>query len=949
MHVRSFRPLRRVPWARVAAALLFAAGAAQLLFFARSVRFSPSPDYATVVLMARHMAAGTDFPAFFYGQAYMGSLEPAVSALLCALFGPSPTCVCLGTALFGLAVLAAAAWAGRRLAGPWGAALALFFLETTGYTWPVFMVSPHGGYALCALLVFGALAIPAFAPYPERGAPAAPLPAAPTAAFGFLAGLAFWNNWLAAPAFAAGGLVLLRRLRGRVFAPRFLLAFLLPFFFGSFPWWCWAFHHGWGALSLTAGGERPPGLAGLSAVLARQTARFWGLAADIPAFWRGPIPWLDLAAVLVGAAALALRRDAPARRFAAAVGLYALLFLFVYAFSSFGATDTARYLVPLSAPFAAVAGAGAAALAAARPARRRALRFAPAALALALVVSRAGVVAPASARVGWRQARTVAERGLASAAHWRAVAADPTLRGRPGFGEFTDFAANWMSDEALCVVSAKRWRYRPYLDALEACDDPWICGKYSGFEEFVRSSGGRCRVRSVHGLRVTDDLRPPPAVEPLPWDEAWTVRAADGRDVETPLFDEDWSSTVTLSADAEARCHVDLVLPSPVRILGVQALVDGELTARSWTLEGAAGPEDPLETLGASAAQQGWFWSGPRPYQFGPDERWELRWAPRAVSRLRLSFVARAPHYFVRLHGLRLLSEEPMPAFDLGRVVEAAACLRAAEAEPVRIHADRWLAAKLGAPPDPALEAGYGAGNLAREPSYSHSRVDFARPALVVVHGRRAAERTADVLARTGAAFGRVDAGGASLFRIPGGQPATNAALRAFLENGRVRFFADGLWLETRLGDPARRDAPALASVGGGLFDLVAAEPERAVARPGRTLPLRLDWRLGAGRNTLVPVRVFVHGLRDGKIAFQGQTLLFPEHVPGPRSLPRFWSDEVPLVLPPDLPPGDYALRIGFSPGVRSKRRYAVDTERPTRLRAVTLPATLRIDPAAAP
>ena len=933
---------RASPWANALTLLLLAAGAAQLLACAWFVRNSTSPDYATVVLMARHMAAGKAFPVFFYGQAYMGSLEPAVSALLCAVFGPSSFCVCLGTTLFGLALLGAAAWTGRRLAGPWGGVFTLLFLETTGYTWHVFMTSPHGGYALCALLTFAALAIPAFARYPARDAEE-PLPVAAAAAFGFLGGLAFWNNWLAAPAFLVGGLVLLVRLRVRLFSPRLLVALLVPFFLGSLPWWLWMVRNGGGALNLQAGGMRPPGFVGLGDVLSREIPRYWGLLKESHAFWRGPIPWTGFLSIAAGVAALALRTAASARRFAWSCAIYVVLFHAVYAHSSFGAVETPRYLVPLVAPYAVLAGAGLAALLAWRP-HARWTRFLPAALVAVLVLARIGLVAPTSLGVAARQLPAVAKRGASAIAQWRALAADSELKGRPGYTDFRNFGANWMSDESLCLVSATRWRYRPYLDQVEAAADPWVCGKFCAVENFVKFSGGSCRVRTVDGVRVVDRLRPPPPVEEIPWDPAWTVRDEEGRDVEVSLFDDDWSSQVTLASDTNSHCHVDVLFPAPLRILGVELLIDGELSARFLDVDEVA-PDGKCTSLAKDVALQGWFWSGPRPFLFGPGERREIRWEPRPLSHLRISFVSRQPFYPIRLHGIHLLSDRQSSLCDIEAVRASAEAIRAAEPTPLRIHADRWLASQLGADPDPSLTAGYGSGNIEREPSYSYSRVDFSKPALIVVPHGELSHRVRRVLDRAGATFKCTEAGGASLFHIPA-QTETNETLRAFLAEGRVRFLGGHLWLETNRGDPVLRTAPALATFGGGLFDLVAAAPETTTAHPGETVNFRFDWRLCAGRIEKQTLHVFVHGMRDGKIAFQGQTAIYSGFVPGPPSLPRLADSMLALPLPADLPPGDYALRICFTRGMHARRRMSVETDLPTRRRAVTLPATLRVEAA---
>ena len=61
--------------------VLLLAGAALRVWGAWVSRYLTAPDCGVVGLMARHMAEGREWPIFFYGQHYMGSLEPMVSAL----------------------------------------------------------------------------------------------------------------------------------------------------------------------------------------------------------------------------------------------------------------------------------------------------------------------------------------------------------------------------------------------------------------------------------------------------------------------------------------------------------------------------------------------------------------------------------------------------------------------------------------------------------------------------------------------------------------------------------------------------------------------------------------------------------------------------------------------------------------------------------------------------
>ncbi|MFC4145822.1 DUF423 domain-containing protein [Micromonospora mangrovi] len=86
-------------------------------------------DEATMGLAALHIARGDDFPVWFYGQAYMGTLEAYLAAPLFAVAGPSTFALRLPVlALY--ALFLALAWRlTRRLGGePWFALLVVGLL-----------------------------------------------------------------------------------------------------------------------------------------------------------------------------------------------------------------------------------------------------------------------------------------------------------------------------------------------------------------------------------------------------------------------------------------------------------------------------------------------------------------------------------------------------------------------------------------------------------------------------------------------------------------------------------------------------------------------------------------------------------------------------------------------------------------------------------------------------
>src|SRR5439155_22044442 len=93
-HMRWLRPDRppagtAARWpARVAPALIGAALAVRIAALLAGLPPTNS-DEATVGLMSLHIARGTGFPIFFYGQHYMGALEAYLAAPLFWLVGPS--------------------------------------------------------------------------------------------------------------------------------------------------------------------------------------------------------------------------------------------------------------------------------------------------------------------------------------------------------------------------------------------------------------------------------------------------------------------------------------------------------------------------------------------------------------------------------------------------------------------------------------------------------------------------------------------------------------------------------------------------------------------------------------------------------------------------------------------------------------------------------------------
>lgn len=195
----------------------------------------PDSDEAVVGLMARHVLLG-QFTAFFWGQGYGGSQEAVLTAPLFFVFGSSwltlrivpMLLMLLGTPL---------AW---RIAGRLFGQTAGLTAAALWWVWPPFALykTTHqwGFYAsgdLYVLLLLLLALRAAERPTAQRAA-----------AFGFVCGLALWEDAQLVPVIIPTVVWMLRR------RPRLLRNLWLALAFaalGGLPWLLWNVHHGFGS------------------------------------------------------------------------------------------------------------------------------------------------------------------------------------------------------------------------------------------------------------------------------------------------------------------------------------------------------------------------------------------------------------------------------------------------------------------------------------------------------------------------------------------------------------------------------------------------------------------------------------------------------------------------------------------------------------------------------
>jgi hypothetical protein len=187
-------------------AALVTAGVGYRLYLILSGMPPTNSDEATMGLAATHIAEGRQYPAFFYGQHYMGTLEAYLAAPLFALFEPSsvalrlpllPVYAVFCYVMYGLT---------RRLYSPWFAVFVVGLLAVGSDAIVHSQISAGGGYPEIKPIGAGALLVAVW--LGSGGGGTARRRLIGYAGWGILAGLALWIDWLILPYVAAAGVVL---------------------------------------------------------------------------------------------------------------------------------------------------------------------------------------------------------------------------------------------------------------------------------------------------------------------------------------------------------------------------------------------------------------------------------------------------------------------------------------------------------------------------------------------------------------------------------------------------------------------------------------------------------------------------------------------------------------------------------------------------------------------
>jgi 4-amino-4-deoxy-L-arabinose transferase-like glycosyltransferase len=349
-------------------ALLAAAGFKLALLSLNRVPFNA--DEAVVALMARHILQGEQ-PIFFYGQAYMGSLDAFLVAAGFRLFGEHVWVIRLVQALLYLGMLTTTAELGRRaFASRRVAALAVLLLAIPTVNVSLYTTASLGGYGEALLLGNLILLVALLVDRAWQDNRLGRLLAA-SCFWGFLAGLGLWAFGLTLIYSLPAGIFLLFRLVPSALRQRatrrlgILLGSLSAgLLVGASAWLAFAAQYGLDQLifeltgsavaSAEAGSFASRILSHLVNLLLLGTSVIFGLRPPWEVRWLG-LPILPLALLFwLAVCAWMVRKALRSHRAHGQLILLGvvLALLLGFLFTSFGVDPSGRYFIPLAVPLA---------------------------------------------------------------------------------------------------------------------------------------------------------------------------------------------------------------------------------------------------------------------------------------------------------------------------------------------------------------------------------------------------------------------------------------------------------------------------------------------------------------------------------------------------------------------------------------------------------------------
>jgi 4-amino-4-deoxy-L-arabinose transferase-like glycosyltransferase len=895
-------------------AVLFVLGVVFRILGAWCFSYSASSDHGLVCLMAKHIAEGRELPVFYYGQPYMGSLEPIISSLLCRWLGFSGFAVNLGTALAGVLLLPFVYRWGRDAGGKVAGAAALAFCLVGSLVFFQYQCWSYGGYAMLVLISTALLWGTACVIEKEQSGQAKIWY---YLIIGILAGLGWWTSQLITQTFMAAGLLYLLVLRRRAFNPR-LLAAVPAFVVGSLPFWIWNAGNDWKTFRFFAGSTGQIDFGeGLQQFI---TDRIFGLIGigDTPTPFRGVANVLYVVVPVMMVIALALLISDIRRKglqgssihlLASFLFLVSTAVMFAGSTSRFAAVPAGRYMLPLFPALAVIIGRATAGLCARLP-------FKLGWLPLLFMIGLHATVLPvylAWGTSGVHSMKTVNQfGGLLKELKIDAAYAHHTSRG-------PNHSLNYLLNEAVVFSDPIIERYPPYAEQVELSGSPAVLCNYDHVDAFLDSTMGTGTVSGIEAYYVHHDFTPPAGgLEEIPPDMWEAVTDSESQHVLGTVSDGNaatfWHS---LPPDKDSD-WLEIQFAREMTVVAVRILSRPARYPQTWRIQSMNATGNWVDAT-AEMSVRDYFWSGPRLYQRGRGYRLEARFPPTRTKAIR---VAVAPGH-TEVAELQLFAPAPQPADWQASFGALSALLT--ERGLTDIYSDRWVANRLYRTDNPIIRVSGEPSFLKRSAALLPTRVDVS-PLTALVVGQESAPLTRRVLEAAGVRSRETAVGPWFLF---------DQLWRH--GDGRTALFWCGFTCVTRgkTNDNTEPDIPTEMAFPKGI-EFVGLSVLPSVAAPGSAVDLLYFWRCPEDVATDELI-TFVHFKRPAGTVFQDDHVFLEHADTAYQRDGEILVERRSMRIPEDAPAGAYDVSLGLYNHLPPHARLKVKTTQDVHKRAAIL------------
>lgn len=658
--------------------------AAVRFYSAWNVQYIALRDYGIVLLMAKHMAELGQFPVFYYGQAYMGSLEPALSALLCKFFGTSEYAVCAGTALWSCSVPLLVYLLTRDAAGVRAGFFSVAYLIVSSDTLLHFSSQPRGGYM--TMLMFGLLTVLMVNRFTSRALKSGETSVWHLAWAGLFAGLGWWNNQMVIVYFGAAAIVAIPAIRF-MFRRGAILWALVAFMLGSLPWWWWNFTNDWGSFAFSKSFGKVSLMEGL------------GYFFQLLPKTLGLEPWptgMNMArlvglAILAGIFVLVMIRVAKQKKprslefiTLASTVLIIVFMAGLYSQSHYSRVKVTRYLMPLIPAAAVMVGVAVDWI------LQQKRGVWPGLLLFVLVVPRAVILMPKmDDHMAENQARYEATKGFAE-----------FVEKKTGGVVVGDFLYCWVSfatRERAVIADMPVESYVPYARKAALVPVQGFINNFHDLSSFLAATKAGGKQTYAGEFLIDYDFQTPARDWAyLPTDQIETVRQVkSGQDLKPLVADGNLDTQWVAPLQKDEQTAMEWTFKKPVKALGLRVMNSGVEGPGLVRIEGLTAAGEWVRLMDKTPLT-GHFWSGPRLFYQGLDYFQECRFTPpeSGITALRLTAFSEGDSR-LKVPEVVILEAVPqnLPAWSLNTPNQWIEPLRRHEVK--RLYAPRWMAERL--------------------------------------------------------------------------------------------------------------------------------------------------------------------------------------------------------------------------------------------------------------